>query len=180
MDKLAFEFGMNKAKGRSFYDCLRAFPNLPSGNFCAIIKLLSKTGDKELSDLEPIISLRPRQVSAQRGRSKNHNATASVPPPPQVSFDRHELNTILSLYGHHVAAGNWRDYAIDFGCERAVFSIFKRTSERPLYRVEKDPRLARKQGTYSITDQTGRILKRGHDLSQVLKILALKPKLSVV
>ena len=134
-----------------------------------------------MSNLEPIISLRPHQAKRDRGRSKNKN-----PQPPQhlphvqIAFDRKELNTILSLYGHHVAAGNWRDYAIDFGRERAVFSIFKRTSECPLYRVEKDPKLARKQGAYSVSDHTGRILKRGHDLAQVLKTLALKPKLSVV
>ncbi len=132
-----------------------------------------------MSDLEPIISLRPRHLTRDRGRSKNQPQQKHVPP-IQIAFDRHELNTILSVYGHHVAAGDWRDYAIDFGRERAVFSIFKRTSECPLYRVEKDPKLAKKQGAYSVTDQTGRILKRGHDLAQVLKVLALKPRLSVV
>jgi len=136
-----------------------------------------------LSDLEPIIPLRPqpyaRDEKNKAGRSKK-NSQQQVPVPLQVTFDRHELNTILSVYGRHVAAGNWRDYAIDFGRERAVFSIFKRSSECPLFRVEKDPRLARKQGAYSVTDHTGRILKRGRDLTQVLKVLALKPRLSVV
>lgn len=98
----------------------------------------------------------------------------------QVVFDRHELSAILTLYGHHVAAGEWRDYAIDFGRERAVFSVFRRTSEMPLYRIIKDPKLARKQGAYSVVAQGGLILKRGQDLVQVLKVLALAPKLSAV
>lgn len=101
-------------------------------------------------------------------------------PPQQVVFDRRELSAILTLYGHHVAAGEWRDYAIDFGRERAVFSVFRRTSEMPLYRIIKDPKLARKQGAYSVVAQGGLILKRGQDLAQVLKILALAPKLSAV
>ena len=132
-----------------------------------------------MSDLEPIIPLHRRYVKQIRHRSKN-NPQKKQFPPIQIAFNRHELNTILSVYGHHVAAGDWRDYAIDFGRDKAVFSIFKRTSECPLYRVEKDPKLARKQGAYAVTDQTGRILKRGQDLAQVLKVLALKPRLSVV
>ena len=132
-----------------------------------------------MSDLEPIIPLRPHQHIREKGRRKNNSRhVASIP--VQVTFDRHELNTILSVYGHHVAAGDWRDYAIDFGRDRAIFSIFKRASECPLYRVEKDPKLARKQGAYSVTDHTGRIVKRGRNLTQVLKVLAVKPKLSVV
>ena len=132
-----------------------------------------------MSELEPIIPLHRRRTRQIRHRSKN-NPQKKHSPPIQIAFDRQELNTILSVYGHHVAAGDWRDYAIDFGRDKAVFSIFKRTSECPLYRVEKDPRLARKQGAYAVTDQTGRILKRGQDLAQVLKVLALKPRLSVV
>ena len=132
-----------------------------------------------MSDPEAIIPLPPRRFAKDQGRSKNHtHQPAAVP--IQVAFDRHELNTILTVYGHHVAAGNWRDYAIDFGRDRAVFSIFKRSSECPLYRVEKDPKLARKQGAYCVTDQSGRILKRGRDLARVLKVLAVKPRLSVV
>jgi hypothetical protein len=99
---------------------------------------------------------------------------------PQVVFDRHELSAILTLYGHHVAAGEWRDYAIDFGRERAVFSVFRRTSEMPLYRIIKDPKLARKQGAYSVVAHGGLILKRGADLKQVLRVLALGPKLQSV
>ncbi len=89
----------------------------------------------------------------------------------QVSFDRHELRAILDLYGRKVAEGEWRDYAIDFTSDKAVFSIFRRASEVPLYRVEKDPRLARRQGAYAVVAGTGLILKRGHDLRQVLRAI---------
>ena len=93
----------------------------------------------------------------------------------QVSFDRGELQTILNLYGRMVAAGEWRDYAIDFTPEKAVFSIYRRTSEMPLYRIEKDPKLAKRQGAYSVIVSTGLILKRGHELDRVLRVLD-KPK----
>ena len=88
-----------------------------------------------------------------------------------MSFDRHELSTILNLYGRKVAAGEWRDYAIDFGKQRAVFSIYRRTSEVPLYRIEKDPRLARKQGAYSVIATGGLVMKRGSDLARVISVL---------
>lgn len=70
-----------------------------------------------------------------------------------------------------VAAGEWRDYAIDTLKDRAVFSIFRRTSEVPLYRIEKNPKLARRQGAYAVISQTGMILKRGSDLARVLRVL---------
>ena len=70
---------------------------------------------------------------------------------PYVSFDRRELNTILNLYGRKVADGEWRDYAIDFLKDRALFSIYKRASERPVYVVEKNPKLRNKQGLYLVT-----------------------------
>jgi hypothetical protein len=89
----------------------------------------------------------------------------------QVSFDRHELRQILSLYGRMVALGEWRDYAIDFLRDRAVFSIFRRTSEVPLYRIVKDPALARRQGAYSVVAPSGMILKRGHELDRVLRAI---------
>lgn len=88
-----------------------------------------------------------------------------------VTFDRRELNRILDLYGRKVAAGEWRDYAIDFTRERAVFSVFRRASEMPIYRIEKNPRLARKQGAYSVVSVTGLILKRGSELDRVLRVL---------
>jgi hypothetical protein len=95
--------------------------------------------------------------------------------PKQVSFSRGELQTILNLYGRMVAAGEWRDYAIDFTPDKAVFSVYRRTSEMPLYRIEKDPKLAKKQGAYSVVVSTGLILKRGHELDRVLRVLD-KPK----
>ena len=97
---------------------------------------------------------------------------------PFTSFSRHELNAIFSLYGTKVAAGEWRDYSIDFLKDKAVFSIFRRSTERPLYRIEKNPKLTKRQGAYSVVAMTGLILKRGHDLAKVLCVL--DRKLSVV
>lgn len=97
--------------------------------------------------------------------------------PLPVTFHRRELDVILRLYGRMVAAGEWRDYAIDHLREKAVFSAFRRTSEVPLYRIEKTPRNARKQGAFSVVSAGGVILKRGHDLGTVLKVLEKKPKL---
>ncbi len=88
----------------------------------------------------------------------------------QVNFDRRELTAILDVYGRFVAAGEWRDYALDFGRERAVFSVFRRTAEMPLYRIEKNPRLAAKQGAFSVVAATGLVLKRGQDLARVLRV----------
>ena len=98
--------------------------------------------------------------------------------PAIVAFDRKELTLILSVYGRKVGQGEWRDYAMDFLRERAVFSIYARVSERPLFIVEKTPRLRNRQGQYAVTNQQGRILKRGHDLGLVLRVL--DPQLAVV
>ena len=95
-------------------------------------------------------------------------------------FDRKELGAILGLYGLKVAEGEWRDYAMDFGRDKAVFSVFRRASEVPLYRIVKDPALARKQGIYAVIAPGGLIIKRGHDLAQVLKVLVKPPKLIAV
>lgn len=92
-------------------------------------------------------------------------------PAPLVSFDRHELTTILNLYGRKVAEGEWRDYAMDFLRDRAMFSIYRRNSERPLYIIEKNPRLRNRQGQYMVCAQDGRVLRRGHVLEQVLRVL---------
>ena len=100
--------------------------------------------------------------------------------PPIVSFDRHELRDIMNVYGRGVADGAWKDYALDFTPNKAVLSIYRRASEVPLYRVEKDPALARKQGAYAVVSATGFVLKRGHELMRVLRVLEPKPKLSVV
>jgi hypothetical protein len=91
--------------------------------------------------------------------------------PLVVAFDRRELADILAVYGRKVAAGEWRDYAMDFGRETAVFSVYRRASEWPLYRIEKNPKNARKQGAYSVIAATGLILKRGHELKRVLEVL---------
>lgn len=96
------------------------------------------------------------------------------PAPEQVSFDRRELGAILSLYGRMVAAGEWRDYGISCLRDRAVFSVFRRTAETPLYRIEKSPRLRNRQGQYSVVAMEGQVLKRGHDLPTVLRVLERK------
>ncbi|MEX6508359.1 DUF2794 domain-containing protein [Jiella sp. M17.18] len=110
-------------------------------------------------------------------QTSNGEATANLVPfpadrarVPYVSFDRRELSEILKVYGRMVAAGEWRDYAIDTLKDRAVFSVFRRTSEMPLYRVEKNPKLARKQGAYQVVAAGGLIMKRGGDLATVLGV----------
>ncbi len=107
-------------------------------------------------------------------------ATASAAPGSQVTFDRRELNRILGLYGRMVAAGEWRDYAIDFLKDKAVFSVFRRSSEVPIYRIEKNPKLARRQGAYSVVSATGLIVRRGHELDRVLRVLDKGPSLVTV
>ena len=98
--------------------------------------------------------------------------------PLPVTFHRRELDAILWVYGRMVGEGEWRDYAIDFFKDTAQFSVFRRTAEVPLYRIVKDPALARRQGAYSVVAATGLILKRGSESSRVLKVL--DNKLSVV
>lgn len=90
--------------------------------------------------------------------------------PLPVTFHRRELDAILWIYGRMVGDGEWRDYAIDHLKDRAVFSVFKRSGEMPLFRIEKNPKLAAKQGAYSVINVHGTILKRGHELNQVLKV----------
>ena len=92
-------------------------------------------------------------------------------PPDTVAFHRTELSVILGLYGRAVAAGVWRDYGISMLRDVAIFSIFRHTAEHPIYRIEKQPRLAGRQGQYAVIGMDGRILKRGPDLAQVLRVL---------
>jgi hypothetical protein len=87
-----------------------------------------------------------------------------------VSFDRRELDQILRVYGRMVAANEWRDYAIDHLSDRAVFSVFRRSREHPLFQIVKNPKLARKQGAFSVVAAGGLILKRGHELARVLSV----------
>lgn len=103
----------------------------------------------------------------------------SAPPPIRpaadvVAFDRAELVVILSLYGRMVAAGEWRDYAMSFLADVAVFSIFRRAAETPIYRIEKRPKLRDAQGVWAVIGMDGRILRRGHDLRTVLRVLERK------
>jgi hypothetical protein len=112
--------------------------------------------------------------SESRGMERGPVSTV----PARVTFTRPELSRILNLYGRMVADGEWRDYAIDFLKDKAVFSVFRRSTEVPLYRIEKTPKLARKQGAYSVITATGLILRRGPELERVL--LAIDRKLSVV
>ncbi len=124
-------------------------------------------------DLESSVDSRPREAEETTVlRFPAHQAARPV------TFDRHELTQILNLYGRHVAEGEWRDYAMEFGREAASFSIFRRASEQPLYRIVKTPALARKQGMYAVIAQGGLILKRGHELTPVLRVLVKKPKLA--
>jgi hypothetical protein len=90
--------------------------------------------------------------------------------PLPVTFHRRELDAILWIYGRMVGENEWRDYAIDHLKDKAVFSVFKRSGELPLFRIEKDPKLAAKQGAYAVVNTHGTILKRGHELKQVLKV----------
>lgn len=104
--------------------------------------------------------------------------TSQVTPFPapldRVSFHRSELGVILPLYGRMVAAGIWRDYGISHLREAAIFSVFRHSAEHPLYRIEKRPKLAARQGQYAVIGMDGRILRRGHDLAQVLRPLEAK------
>ena len=117
------------------------------------------------------------QEHTQSARLLAFSAASDGPRPPRVSpavsFDRRELTTILNLYGRKVADGEWRDYALDFLKDRAMFSIYKRASERPLYVIEKNPKLRSRQGQYMVLTQDGRVLKRGHELATVLRVLEL-------
>ena len=132
-----------------------------------------RTDNREapLSEIEPI-QLHARRAGAGKVATSNPGGLAALPfVPAVVRFDRRELSSILHVYGRMVAAGEWRDYAMDFLKEKAVFSVFRRASEVPLYQIEKVPKLARKQGAYSIVAPTGLILKRGHDIEKVLSVL---------
>jgi hypothetical protein len=124
--------------------------------------------------------LSPQAFSAASSAVMTSSGTAAAPQsvPAQVTFDRMELRAIFDLYGRKVASGEWRDYGIDFLRDKAVFSVFRRSTEFPLYRIEKAPRFARKQGAYSVVTASGMILKRGPELARVLKVLD-KPRLVV-
>lgn len=125
-----------------------------------------------------LISLAARRPLTGTGISNSFvSSTGNPVTPSQISFDRCELSAILRIYGFKVADGEWRDYAIDHLKDRAVFSVYRKASEVALYRIEKNPKLARKQGAYCVIDSKGTVLKRGHDLTQVLKLFERQLKL---
>jgi hypothetical protein len=121
-----------------------------------------------VSDTEPI-PLRPHVIRTSGSISQPPRPTPA-PAPPVVAFNRQELNAILHVYGRKVAEGEWRDYALDFGREAAVFAVYRRASEVPLFRIEKCPKLARRQGAYAVISATGQIMKRGPELARVLAV----------
>jgi hypothetical protein len=127
---------------------------------------------------EPIVFARADLPSSARsyswGASASNGNNSYSEIRDRVRFDHRELKRILDLYGAMVMAGVWRDYAIDFRGDVAVFSVFRRSSEMPLYTIEKRPKLKDRQGQYSVVEAGGRVLKRGHDLAAVLRVLQLK------
>ena len=139
-----------------------------------------------MSEQDPI-SFRPRlvpvaSVPANGGAGAAASASSNIGQTSAsanqgAAFNRQELNQILHLYGRKVAAGEWRDYAIELGRDKAVFSVFRRTSECPLYTIEKSPKQARRQGSYSVIAANGLIMKRGHELARVLDVLDKRVKL---
>ena len=118
-----------------------------------------------MSETEPIVLPLARMAGGRAHHPEGTNRRGGI------AFNREELSQILNVYGRKVRSGEWRDYAIDTLCEKAVFSVFRRATEVPLYRIEKAPKLARRQGAYSVVAATGLILKRGHDLARVLRAL---------
>lgn len=129
-----------------------------------------------MSDTDPIIEIRPVLERRGTGRhspseqSSGAQSNGGRTMPQVTAFSRQELQQILRVYGRMVAAGEWRDYALDMGDETASFSVFRRSSESPLFRIEKTPRLARRQGAFSIVSAAGVVLKRGSDLARVLTV----------
>jgi len=133
-----------------------------------------------MRDTEPVEDNREANLACKRkdGSAAPIAAIAAAPAGIAViSFDRNELRQIFNLYGRKVAGGEWRDYGIDFTPQKAVFSVYRRACEYALYRIEKNPRLARKQGAYSVVTATGLVLKRGHDLRLVIAALDRRLKL---
>jgi hypothetical protein len=131
-------------------------------------------GEIEPSQFQGGERLGGARLSAAQSVAAQSIAVQGITAPPAiayVTFDRRELDRIFGLYGRKVAEGEWRDYAIDFLKDRAVFSIFRRSSEIPIYRIEKNPRLAQRQGGYSVVSATGLILRRGHELDRVLRVI---------
>lgn len=133
-----------------------------------------------MSEPEPTPPDRPRSslvILAGRERERVDREAQAASAELPITFDRRELRIIFDLYGAKVALGEWRDYALDFTPAKAVFSIFRRSCEVPLYRIEKNPALARRQGPFGVIAATGLVLRRGHDLARVIAVLDRKLKL---
>lgn len=180
-------FGAALAKIRLYYDFVyervMAGHPLPQNGTGANIARAAMRTEGAMGDLDPIVF--PGAARHEASRSETRVSGIKGSPATRVSigakvttFDRRELLRILDLYGRKVAAGEWRDYAISFLKDRAVFAVFRRSSELPLYRIEKNATLARRQGAYAVVAAGGRVLKRGHDLDRVLRVL--DPALRVV
>lgn len=126
----------------------------------------------ETSDGQPIVRAGAAATASNARHDPAHSRKA--PALQTANFTRLELTAILRVYGMGISKALWRDYAIDYLKDRAVFSIFRRSGEYPLYRIEKHPKLRNRQGAFVVVAQSGQILKRGHDLPQTLKILERK------
>ena len=136
---------------------------------------LSRSGTEGRPASGNVIQLSGRTEGGAAGKPANLAHAA-----PSVTFDRSELREILGLYGRKVAETEWRDYAMNFTPQKAIFAVFRRASEMPLYRIEKDPSLNSRQGTYAVIVATGLILRRGNDLKRVLAVLEKRPRLVVI
>lgn len=133
----------------------------------------------DIGEIEPSAIRGPHRADRD-GAPRRGSEFRAPAPTNKVTFSRRELDRILSLYGRKVAAGEWRDYAIDFLKDRAVFSVFRHACEVPIYRIEKDPQLERRQGAYSVITATGLILRRGKELDRVLGALDRSVRLVAV
>jgi hypothetical protein len=125
----------------------------------------------DIGEIEPSALRGPCRAERDGGPRRGGGEWRPPAPASAVTFSRRELDRILSLYGRKVAAGEWRDYAIDFLKDRAVFSVFRHACEVPIYRIEKNPPLERRQGAYSVISATGHIVRRGRELDRVLGAL---------
>jgi hypothetical protein len=125
--------------------------------------------------MSEVVSLDQYQPRPDTGERPGVQSAVNRPAAPRdVFFDRREFSEILNLYGHMVAQGEWRDYALLHDREQCAFAVFRRSAEGALYRIVKTPALARRQGAYAVLSAGGRVLKRGHTLQAVLKLFARK------
>lgn len=140
---------------------------------------ISRSGPETAQHNAPPALIVPLPLPQSAGASLSGNHLPQAPASAVVAFNRFELRDLLNLYGRMVAAGEWRDYAMDFTPDLAIFSVFRRAHDVPLYRIEKNPKLARKQGQYVLKGAAGQVLKRGHELPLVLRFLDKPVKLVV-